>query len=361
MRVNGISFDGLHSYHDFGMWLSERPDWGDPEPKLNLVEIPGADGLLDLTEANAGEVKFHNRTITLTFAAMVKADKQESFKARIRNALHGKVCTIIPDEAPDWYYHGRCTVSFIDQASWKLRIIVTVDADPYAMKTEQTTIDLHADAQRENMNVYRAEDIQQNPVSTYSDFRFGTIEFPDGIQYPNDNLPGTAHYYDLTISWGAGVRVGTGMVNVFDSTGAVFSKNISSSITAEDGVTTQAGSATLTISEIAAGHVDPEKVWKITVGIYGCEIYTAKRVYVYKVWNERKTVVPVFAFLGVPAVLSGLTITKNGKDFTLTEGVYQIEDFVLTQGWNEILVTVLEDGQLWRTMTLNMFFREGRL
>ena len=101
-RVNGVRFDGLHSFHDLDMWLSERPDWGSPEPKLNLVEIPGADGVLDLTEANAGDVKFNNRQITLTFAAMVKAEEQERFKSRIMNTLHGKVIQqIIPDR------HGK--------------------------------------------------------------------------------------------------------------------------------------------------------------------------------------------------------------------------------------------------------------
>lgn len=359
-RVNGIRFDGLHSFHDFGMWLSERPDWGSPEPKLNLVEISGADGVLDLTEANAGEVKFKNRQITLTFAAMVKVDEQERFKSRIMNTLHGKVIRqIIPDEDPDWYYTGRCAVSFVNVNSWKMQIIITVDAAPYATRMEETVVNLHSPAAPlDTVNIYRSEN-QAVSWENYSDFRFGTAAFPDGVKYANDNVQNT--FYDLEISWNAGVRVGSGIVKVYDSRGGVFTKNISSSISETDGITTQAGSATVTITEISAGNVDPSKVWKIVVGVAGCEIYTEKYVDIYRVWNERKTVVPVFSFLGVPAALSGLTITVNGKDFTLTEGVYQVDNIVLVQGWNDVLVTVLDDGQLWRTMTLSMSFREGRL
>lgn len=363
-RVNGIRFNGLHSYYDFGLWLSERPDWGSPEPKLNLVEIPGADGMLDLTEANAGEVKFANRTIELTFAAMVKVDEQERFKGRIMNALHGKVCTIIPDEDPDWYYHGRCSVAFTDLSSWKLRCVVTVDADPYAVKREDTVVNLHSvQPEYDTVNVHRSENINTGtPGATQSAFLFGTSQFPDGIEYVDDNNPGTSHCYDLVVSWGVGANVTSNpTIYVQDSAGHSYTENISASVVSSNGKTTQAGTATISISDIVTAGADPAKVWRIIVGVADCEIYTTKYVDVYRVWNERKSVIPVFALLDNPQIVTGITITVNGKDFFIEAGTHQYEDVVLAQGWNEILVTVLDDGQLWRTMTFSMTYREGRL
>ncbi len=358
-RVNGIRFNGLHSYYDFGMWLSERPDWGDPEPKLNLVEIPGADGMLDLTEANSGEVKFSNRMATLTFAAMVKADRQEQFKARIRNALHGKVCTIVPDEDPNWYYRGRCTVTFMDQMSWKLRIMITVDADPYAMKVEETFLDF-----RRTPGTTKSFDIDlgENVIASWgsgSDFRFGTEEFPDGVVF-GDNL-------DLTVEWpeNAGVRSSASfrVIKVYDADGHTYTKDVSSLISVAGDYgnlhTTAGGNTTITMSELTTAGIIPAKVWRIDIGVGQCKVYV-RSVYVYfRVWNERKTVVPIITLASSSQSFPGLSVIVNGYEHAIVLGTNQYEAITLVEGWNDIYVEAIEDPQAYSE--LSMTYREGRL
>lgn len=372
--ANGISFDGLHSYTYFGMWLSERPDWGSPEPKLNLVEIPGADGVLDLTEANAGEVKFNNRQITLTFAAMVKAEEQERFKSRIMNTLHGKVIQqIIPDEDPDWYYTGRCVVEFVDLMPWKLRIVVTVDAYPYALKTADTVFNFRTATPVSSGTKLITRSVNTeagDPTAKSSTFLFGTKEFPTGVRFAG----GTA---DLIISWSAGALVGFGMLTfphltVVDSDGHTYLRNISTDVsidrTSGVAVTASAGSVTITQSELSPAGIVASDVWKIWISVAGCTIKTSAVVNEYAVPNARRLAIPVFTLkTRYPDTFHGITImhSPSGRissggedDYYIPVGVARYEDIVLHHGTN---VFYTEDFDPQAVTEFYISYREGKL
>lgn len=57
--MKGVSFGDFHSYRDFSLILSQKTI-GTPSPKTEAIDIPGGDGVLDLTEF-FGEVKYNNR------------------------------------------------------------------------------------------------------------------------------------------------------------------------------------------------------------------------------------------------------------------------------------------------------------
>lgn len=65
--MNGVKFGSKHSYDDWGLILKSRPVISPPSPKTIYIDVPGADGIIDLTESMTGEVKFNNRTITFEF------------------------------------------------------------------------------------------------------------------------------------------------------------------------------------------------------------------------------------------------------------------------------------------------------
>lgn len=373
-RVNGVRFDGLHSFHDLDMWFSERPDWGSPEPKLNLVEIPGADGVLDLTEANAGEVKFNNRQITLTFAAMVKAEEQERFKSRIMNTLHGKVIQqIIPDEDPDWYYTGRCAVSFANVNSWKMQIVVTVDAYPYALKTADTVFNFRSASPVSSGTKLITRSVNTeagDPTAKSSTFLFGTKEFPTGVRFAG----GTA---DLIISWSAGALVGVGgltfpHLTVVDSDGHTYLLNITSDVsidrTSGVAVTASAGSVTITQSQLSTAGIVVGDVWRIWISVAGCTVKTSAVVIEYAVPNARRLAIPVFTLkTRYPDTFHGITvmhspsgrISSGGEnDYYVPVGVARYEDIVLHHGTN---VFYTEEFDLQAVTEFYISYREGKL
>ena len=100
----GVTFNGKHSLRDYGLYLSTRPIIGNPEPRLYQLEIPGRDGLLDLTKSVTGTVTYSNRTLEFEFASMKNISEQVALRNALNNDLHGKEVKVILDEDSNYYY-----------------------------------------------------------------------------------------------------------------------------------------------------------------------------------------------------------------------------------------------------------------
>lgn len=354
-RVNGVRFGDLHSYYDFGMWLSLRPDYGNPVPKTNTVEVPGMDGVLDMTEANSGEVKYSNRTLVFTFAKMVDLDDQEDFKAQVRAALHGKyIDQIIPDEAPDWYYSGRAEVTFTKLSSWKLRCVVTVDAAPYAMKVTETRIEL-ADFQAGALRDVEVPSENVSGQGWNTDLRFGTKQFPQGL-----GPAGMGGFKILKWPPNAYTLPGWPMrYQVVDAEGHVYNSGDISHVF-------EYGELNIETSVLAQAGIVVPKVYRLLVqNIGGCSLHVDVASFVHSVWNERKTVVPSIIFQtnenpGGEEPEVEVNIIVNGQERTIRNTQTEYEDIVLREGMNEIIVpmSILSETTV---SDLYMIFREGRL
>ena len=66
--MKGIKFGDYHSYDDFSLILTSKTI-GTPTPKTEIIDIPGGDGVLDLTEF-FGEVKYNNRQLSFEFSTI---------------------------------------------------------------------------------------------------------------------------------------------------------------------------------------------------------------------------------------------------------------------------------------------------
>lgn len=129
--VYGVVFGEKHSFRDWKLLLNERPKIEPPLPKLTYIEIPGADGTLDLTEFLGGDVVYERRKMEFTFIT-TKARKQwSSIYSEIQNCIHGQEMKIILDEDQGFYYFGRVSVN-----EWKSdvkysTIAINAEVDPY--------------------------------------------------------------------------------------------------------------------------------------------------------------------------------------------------------------------------------------
>ena len=83
----GVKFGEIHT-SSYGLVLSKKTI-ETPSPKLETVDIPGADGKLDMTEY-FGDVKYNNRKIKLEFSTELLGNELLSMYSDIQNSLHGK-------------------------------------------------------------------------------------------------------------------------------------------------------------------------------------------------------------------------------------------------------------------------------
>lgn len=98
-----------------------------PEARKNMVEVPGRNGLLDLTNA-LGVVTYGNRNVWFS-SLMVDEDITRRF-SELLNKYHGQRCKIVFDVEPEYYYDGRCSVSRKQVDSTYQIVQFDLDADP---------------------------------------------------------------------------------------------------------------------------------------------------------------------------------------------------------------------------------------
>ena len=136
--MDGIRFGNYHSFNDLRLILANKTI-GTPSPKTETIDIPGGDGVLDLTEY-FGETKYNNRNLSFEFSTIVPRSEFMAVFSAVQNALHGKRMAIILDEDPEWKYAGRISVS-----EWKAEknignLVVDCDCDPYKYQIGTTEI-----------------------------------------------------------------------------------------------------------------------------------------------------------------------------------------------------------------------------
>lgn len=135
--MNGVSFDGVHSYNDLHLVLTEA-EIGLPEVKTSYLEIPGADGDLDLTETLTGAACYGNRELKLTFQAPVKlnAVSWSALLASLTATLHGQKKQIVFDDDTGWAYRGRCAIDSFGVSRWNREVKIICNCEPYQISTE---------------------------------------------------------------------------------------------------------------------------------------------------------------------------------------------------------------------------------
>ncbi|MBO7251103.1 MAG: hypothetical protein J6V25_00595, partial [Oscillospiraceae bacterium] len=96
--MHGVIFGDKHSYRDWGLLTKSRPKISPPQPKMKLIQVPGSDAVIDLTESLTGQVHYDTRTIQFEFWVISDRAQWPSIYSDILDYLHGKRVKIIMDD-----------------------------------------------------------------------------------------------------------------------------------------------------------------------------------------------------------------------------------------------------------------------
>lgn len=130
--MHGVTFGTKHSYNTWGLWLKSRPEISPPKPKTKLIQVPGSNTVIDLTESlTGGEVKYEPRTIRCEFCVIGGRSNWPSVYSYILKTLHGKRMQIIMDDDPGYYYEGRVAVDQWASDKETATIVITAEVNPY--------------------------------------------------------------------------------------------------------------------------------------------------------------------------------------------------------------------------------------
>lgn len=190
MRGIEIIKDGfkIHTGDDLGL-VQEVKEIGNPTPQSYLVEVPGRNGLVNLTKGLTGNVTYSNRSLKFQYLTSGTYEEIEE-TIDLFNSLHGETFKVIDDDTPDWYYEGEATVS-VKRNGVLVTITLDVDADPFRQRLELTNrvTDLTTDTKNIVISNYGVTVAPTIIVSNNAQITFkGTTYTLSAGTYTIDNL-----------------------------------------------------------------------------------------------------------------------------------------------------------------------------
>jgi hypothetical protein len=136
--------DKFNTWHDWRCTVTAK-NVPPAEPKTNIVEIDGAHGALDLSEALTGGPVYGTRPVTASFMCSEGTHRErETLLRQIRTALHGRRIPIIEPDDPDHYLMGRVKIveSVNNLAYLTFSIEATCDPWRYAINETHRSVPL---------------------------------------------------------------------------------------------------------------------------------------------------------------------------------------------------------------------------
>lgn len=134
---NRLIVNGTDITMKYGLILADGYTLDPPEPKTYEVDIPGGDGVIDLTDSLLGDNAYKKRKGELEFyrTGIGDAKEFESIMTEIKRDIHGKAFDFQITMDPDYTYHGRFAISDVKHSMYANGIAghfkVTIDANPY--------------------------------------------------------------------------------------------------------------------------------------------------------------------------------------------------------------------------------------
>lgn len=139
---HSITFDGeVNTWDDWHLIPATRPVFNPPETKTHYVDIPGANGQIDLTESLTGYPVYENRTGSIEFYVANGYEDWDVIYSKILSYLHGKTHRAYPESESNgyFYYEGRFEVNKWTSDKWYSKITIDYDIYPYRKEPYSST------------------------------------------------------------------------------------------------------------------------------------------------------------------------------------------------------------------------------
>ena len=127
----------IHTGDDLGL-VQEVKEIGNPTPQSYLVEVPGRNGLVNLTKGLTGNVTYSNRSLRFQYLASGTYEEVEE-TIDLFNSLHGETFKVIDDDTPEYYYEGEATVK-VAHKGILTTITLELNANPFRERLDLTNM-----------------------------------------------------------------------------------------------------------------------------------------------------------------------------------------------------------------------------
>lgn len=129
---HSVTIGSMNTFSDWHLVPDSRPVIALPEMKTVTVDIPGSNGILDLSESLTHYPLYNNRSGSLDFHVLNDYEPWNVLYHKIANYLHGYRRTLTLEDDPMYYYTGRYSVEWEsnNDGTWS-DVTIEYDLDPY--------------------------------------------------------------------------------------------------------------------------------------------------------------------------------------------------------------------------------------
>ncbi len=138
---HSITIGDKNTWDDWHLIPATRPLFNPPTVKENMVNIPGGDGVLDLTASLAGRPTYNNRTGSWTFYVQNGFKDWSTLYSEIMVYLHGQTFKAILEDDPAYFYEGRFSVNQWRSDKDYSQIVINYNVGPYKKEINNTGSD----------------------------------------------------------------------------------------------------------------------------------------------------------------------------------------------------------------------------
>ena len=117
---------------DWGLALQTQPTFSLPEQKTRYLDMPGGNGVIDLSAAITGYPVYGNRQGSFTFAVKDSQSGWQSLIHQLAGILHGQYVRIVLDDDPGWYCEGRAALEIGECSRQHATVVISYNVGPYA-------------------------------------------------------------------------------------------------------------------------------------------------------------------------------------------------------------------------------------
>jgi len=165
---HSITFGEKNTWDDWRLVPTSRPLFKPPAQKVKTLDIPGGDGIIDLSQALTGYPVYQNRTGSIEFLVMNDFKAWQVAYSDIMDYLHGQRMRAILEDDPEYFYEGRFEVNeWKSEKDWS-RIVIDYDVGPYKWGVQSSIDDWHWDPFNFQTGVIRSVFFKNIQVTTSS-------------------------------------------------------------------------------------------------------------------------------------------------------------------------------------------------
>lgn len=130
---HSITIGEKNTWRDWHLIPSSRPLVNPPGVKTSMVEVPGSDGVLDLSDALIGRPNYGQRSGTWDFYVDNGYGNWAERYSDIMAYLHGQKLSAVLEDDPSFHYEGRFSVNQWRSDPYYSRIAIDYAVGPYKL------------------------------------------------------------------------------------------------------------------------------------------------------------------------------------------------------------------------------------